>query len=526
MHLDRHAHRLMLGLYILCSILICAQLIYAFVGLNASSLWIDELWTGWLIKPAYIPSILARSVTDVHPPVYYLFLHFWTLLFGTTAAVMRAFSAVCAVLAVVALIALTPRWIGLAGRLFAGAIAVTSPQWLDQSQNARMYALGFLLGLWLALVALHALSAVRSGREVRRSTFAALAVSAFLFSFCHFYMFVAALGVLGFLAAASPRWPDRLAFAGIGAVLFVCMLAFIVVLLEHTEVPIQDTWFSNSPSAIIDMTVRGITRQVRLLPLAVLSVLMVAATILPRLRRPAAGMDSAVPMPSALLMMLFVIAFVIVAGIASSLGIAPNYSDRNVAVAAPFAWLGVAILVDYAVRALPRWAAAALLALLAAAIALHALEQWHRLRAARTEHRAASNYIRALPQCAGKPIPVTLKTDQPGAAAAQGFTRYRFAYYLPGYPLAGVGYRSGRLSMADGTKRLLSRREAGLDECPVLAMIADTSGFDIEGFASSLRRALDGRPHGAPARPIAIVPFPHYDVYGNRLTEAWVLRRP
>jgi uncharacterized membrane protein len=527
MYLHRQAQVVNWTLYAFCLALVSSQLIYAFVGLDASSLWIDELWTGWLVLPSDGPGILARSVTDVHPPLYYLAVHLWTMLFGPTDIVMRSFSAACAALTIVALVALAPRWIGVAGRLFAGAIAATSPQWLEQSQNARMYALGFLLGLWLVLTALRALSEARGEHGIRTSTFVALTLSAFAFSFCHFYMFVASIGVLVFLTAAAPRWPDRFRFAAIGVLLFACMLAFIVVLLGHTEIAIQDTWFSNSPAAIVDMTVRGITKQVRLLPLAVLFILLGAATILPRFQRADAGADRATMPPLSLFMMLFVVAFVIIAGIVSSLVVAPSYSDRNVAVAAPFAWLGVAILVDHAVKTLPRWASSALLTILAASIALHGLEQWQRLRPNRTEYRAASSYIRALPECVSQPIAVMLKTDEPEKAAAGGFTAYRFGHYLPGYPLAGIGYRRNRLSLDGGTRQMLARRASGVDRCPVLAMIADTSGFDIAHFSAALRSAITDAASKTQALPdrFVIVPFSHYDVYGNRLDEAWIVRR-
>jgi hypothetical protein len=527
MYLHRQAQVVTWVLYAFCLALVSSQMIYAFVGLDASSLWIDELWTGWLILPSDGPGILVRSITDVHPPFYYLVVHLWTMLFGPTDIVMRSFSAVCAALTLVALIALAPKRIGVAGRLFAGAVAATSPQWLEQSQNARMYALGFLLGLWLALTALRALSEARGEERVRSSTFMALTLSAFVFSFCHFYMFVASLGVLGFLTAAAPRWPDRFRFAAIGVLLFACMLSFIVILLGHTQIAIQDTWFSNSPSAILDMTVRGITKQVRLLPMAVLFVLLGAATILPWLQRSDTRSERAITPPLSLSMMLFVLAFVIFAGIVSSLVVAPSYSDRNVAVAAPFAWLGVAILVDHAVKVLPRWVSTALLTILTVSIALHGLEQWYRLRPNRTEYRAASRYIRALPECVGGPVPVMLKADEPDKAIGGEFTAYRFGHYLPGYPLAGIGYRHDRLLLGPNTRQLLALRASGVDRCPVLAMVADTSGFDIDRFAAALRAAITDVPVATPALSDAIVsvPFSHHDVYGNRVTEAWIVRR-
>jgi hypothetical protein len=52
MYLHRQAQVVNWILYAFCLELVSSQLIYAFVGLDASSLWIDELWTGWLVLPS------------------------------------------------------------------------------------------------------------------------------------------------------------------------------------------------------------------------------------------------------------------------------------------------------------------------------------------------------------------------------------------------------------------------------------------------------------------------------------------
>lgn len=66
-------------------------------GLNAQSMWADEGYTTWLTQ--YSPSVILKLLpTDNHPPLYYLLLHFWRGLFGSSVFALRGFSALCSTL--------------------------------------------------------------------------------------------------------------------------------------------------------------------------------------------------------------------------------------------------------------------------------------------------------------------------------------------------------------------------------------------------------------------------------------------
>ena len=94
--------------------------------------------------------IRAVTLSDTSPPLYYLVLNFWTRILGTSDAVLRLFSVLCAMACLPVLWALA---VGLEGRRAAWAACVLftfSPLALHYSAEGRMYSLAWLLGLSLA----------------------------------------------------------------------------------------------------------------------------------------------------------------------------------------------------------------------------------------------------------------------------------------------------------------------------------------------------------------------------------------
>ena len=71
-----------------------------FTGITHESLWYDESYTAAIVNHS-IPDIINITGGDSHPPLYYLMLHIFTLIFGNSVLALRAFS----VLGVVALAA-------------------------------------------------------------------------------------------------------------------------------------------------------------------------------------------------------------------------------------------------------------------------------------------------------------------------------------------------------------------------------------------------------------------------------------
>ena len=62
-------------------ILIIAFL-FRLIGLN-QSLWLDEAVTAKVVRQfSYLDIVRQFSPSDFHPPLYYLFIKFWTNIFG------------------------------------------------------------------------------------------------------------------------------------------------------------------------------------------------------------------------------------------------------------------------------------------------------------------------------------------------------------------------------------------------------------------------------------------------------------
>ncbi|WP_367375772.1 glycosyltransferase family 39 protein [Pseudomonas lini] len=116
-----------------------------FHSITVPVIWYDEAYSLLLAEgsPAYIWATTAR---DVHPPLYYVLLHFWMLLFGNGVLAARSLSALADVgtlLLCIKLMSLvtTRRAIWIAALLLA-----LLPISVRYSQEVRMYT---LLGFWL-----------------------------------------------------------------------------------------------------------------------------------------------------------------------------------------------------------------------------------------------------------------------------------------------------------------------------------------------------------------------------------------
>jgi 4-amino-4-deoxy-L-arabinose transferase-like glycosyltransferase len=154
-----------------------------FVRLGENPIWLDEA-NGVLIALRGPEGIVDSLSRDGNPPLYYLLLHAWMLVFGSSEFAVRALSAVNGSLLVAA--------VGLAGRALvpgrpvaafaAGAITAVATIHVFYSQEARMYSLTPLIGVGV-LVATH--RALETGRHVWGVALAG-ALAAGLYTHNHF----------------------------------------------------------------------------------------------------------------------------------------------------------------------------------------------------------------------------------------------------------------------------------------------------------------------------------------------------
>ena len=116
-----------------------------FYRIDAQSFWNDEGNSARLAERS-VDLILAGAEGDIHPPGYYLALHYWRALLGHSEAALRGLSAVCS-LALVGFTFLLGRRLfeDQAVSLAAAGLVALNPFQVYYAQEARMYA---MLALW------------------------------------------------------------------------------------------------------------------------------------------------------------------------------------------------------------------------------------------------------------------------------------------------------------------------------------------------------------------------------------------
>jgi hypothetical protein len=467
---------------------------FAFVGLSSGAFWTDELFTLYLVDHHGGPAeVIRRSLTDVHPPAYYLFLYAWTQLFGLSGPALRSLSGLFCV-AAAGLFALgSGRAFSAPARAFAAAAAGASNFWFFQSQNARNYGLGLLAVSALVVLALKARSAAREGRAPGAAVIAGLSAAGMLASFTHFYAFLATGAVYGFLILTVPQRRLRIAMAAAGLAILALELAYIRLLLGHTQQDVHELWFSNDPRFLLNETAHAITGALGPGSAAVLLIVLAA--------RSARVVGASVTLPDAgwtAGLAGFGLLWVVGSGLLVSVLFAPSFSDLNVMIASPFVWALAAGAYDLGgPRPGRRWpfAPALLLVLLMAAqLALLLPGRWM----ARTEQwRTSAEAIEALPGCRGQPAPAIMpaRFSVPTPFFLELFQREFYGRYYSGsvrvYPEdAFVGS-----APAPGLKALLIRRMHDPGACPLLAWAAhDMTPEQAAIFAQGLARTAAAPP--------------------------------
>ncbi|WP_252997397.1 glycosyltransferase family 39 protein [Pseudomonas thivervalensis] len=116
-----------------------------FHEITLPAIWYDEAFSVLLARhePWQIWSITAR---DVHPPLYYLVLHYWMMMFGDGAMEVRSLSVIADVGTVLLSIKLMSLVATRRATWMAALLLALLPISIRYSQEARMYS---LLGFWL-----------------------------------------------------------------------------------------------------------------------------------------------------------------------------------------------------------------------------------------------------------------------------------------------------------------------------------------------------------------------------------------
>jgi len=488
----------------------------AFAGMSASGLWIDELFTVYLIHhDGGFGEVFRRALTDTHPPLYYFFLYAWTRVAGLSEWAVRLPSAIFAVAAIVIFAFGTRHVLSRTAIAFACAIASVSAFWFDQSQNARSYALCFALAAGLLSLALAFRRRVRTRTDFPVAHWLGLSVLGLIASLTHAYMLLALGMVLAFLLLSVPSWRIRGALIVTGLVVLAINAAYYKVMIHSSEQDLHNLWFGNSAGFFkqqIRFAFYGLMqRQV---------IVVTALLILLGVRQKMAGepyfAHDEHDTRWATLLAGFVLIGVILCGIGVSLAVAPSFSDRNLLTCLPFAWLLVGRLYD---ACGPRGYTRGSIALAVLAMLLvgsYLLRLPGRELPRREAWRPSAQFVSQLPGCTGQRLPAILPyrfghaSPHFRALAEHDF----FGYYMPqGTQIRA--YMPAELAARHSVEELpplLSSRAANADTgaCALLAW-----GIHDLDETSALKVALDlARQPGVATRRVLMQEFISYQPRG------------
>ncbi len=130
--------------------------------LGAQSLWYDETVSAYLAMQG-VTDLIAHTARDIHPPLYYLLLHFWIRLAGDSEFALAFVSVFWSMLLLCLTYRLARRLVDTPTALLAAALVAVSPYNVWYAQEVRMYTMGSFLGL----VTVYALLQLWSEREDR-----------------------------------------------------------------------------------------------------------------------------------------------------------------------------------------------------------------------------------------------------------------------------------------------------------------------------------------------------------------------
>jgi 4-amino-4-deoxy-L-arabinose transferase-like glycosyltransferase len=130
-------------------IILILGLVFRLFSLN-QSLWLDEATTALVSKMPIADFFGKFMPADFHPPLYYIIVHYWSLLFGTSEISLRLPSVIFGILTIY-VVYLIAKEVKMKWPYLAALYLATSGLHIYYSQEARMYALAALLVSFLVL---------------------------------------------------------------------------------------------------------------------------------------------------------------------------------------------------------------------------------------------------------------------------------------------------------------------------------------------------------------------------------------
>lgn len=305
--------------------------------LDVQSLWRDEV-DAVIFASRQISAILD-TFTSVgeNGPLFFLGLHAWIGLVGTSEFAIRFPSAVFGTLAVLVTYRLGAEVVGREAGLIGAILLAVSPYHIWYSQEAKMYALISLMAPLGLLIMVQAL------RGDRRRLWPVWAVLMTGFLYIHLFATLMALVALAWLPVLLPRRP-RLTAGLVAALAAMALAAMPIVrwLLPAALTPAETGYYPYSLSQMVGILLvnfsMGLRPSAGLWPVALFALLLVAGCLPLVVRRCSLGWP---PAHGVLLLLLYLAGPLLAVWLVSLRR--PTFTDRYLIISLPAFYLMMAV---------------------------------------------------------------------------------------------------------------------------------------------------------------------------------------
>jgi uncharacterized membrane protein len=231
----------------LCSIIVLGAGLRAY-ALDFQSLWADEIFSLNITDPtAPFRQFWDRLLADTHPPIYYLFLRWSSLVFPQSEITARAPNVLFGVLTICAAATLPGASLSRSSRVALPLLLAVSPGAVWYAREARSYALLLLLSTLMTVACIRLLRCMRREDGDARKSLTMLTIAALLASFTHYFGFLLTMAVFfTCLVLADSRLRAIIVLCGCGVV-----ASFVPWVVYHSRFITgeQATWIGKLPVA-------------------------------------------------------------------------------------------------------------------------------------------------------------------------------------------------------------------------------------------------------------------------------------
>lgn len=233
---------------ILWGAIMAAGAVLLFTGITNESLWYDESYTGALVRRS-MADIISITGGDNHPPLYYLMLRVFTLIFGNTVFSLRAFSVIGALLLASLGIGPVRRALGERVGILYTILSFTMPITVAMAQEARMYTWA---AFWVTGCALYGFFSYEEGKLKDWILFCVFSVTA---AYTHYYALLAVIIICAFvLLMMLIKKKKLIPFLYVAAAMAVAYIPWLVKLISAMNRVRASYWIPPVTTDVIQKT--------------------------------------------------------------------------------------------------------------------------------------------------------------------------------------------------------------------------------------------------------------------------------